>query len=43
VQVSCPADFATHLSITDDPVAVQWVESALARNGPADPALTPSC
>jgi triacylglycerol lipase len=43
VQASCPSDFATHLSITDDPVAVQWVESALARDGPADPELTPSC
>jgi hypothetical protein len=26
-----------------DPVALQWVENALARKGPADPGFTPVC
>ena len=43
LQAACPADVATHLTITDDPVAVQWVEDALSRNGPADPSLRPQC
>ena len=43
LQNSCPGDFADHLTITSDPAAVQWVEDALARNGPAGPAFRPSC
>jgi triacylglycerol lipase len=43
LQAACPGDLAGHLTITSDPVAVQWVEEALARNGPADPAFRPSC
>jgi triacylglycerol lipase len=43
LQNACPSDVATHLTITSDPVAVQWVEEALARNGPADPAFKPQC
>jgi triacylglycerol lipase len=43
LQNSCPGDLAGHLTITSDPVAVQWVEEALARNGPADPAFMPRC
>ncbi|MCW3065868.1 MAG: hypothetical protein JWN32_3040, partial [Solirubrobacterales bacterium] len=40
---ACPGDLATHLTVPSDPVAVQWVEEALSRNGPADPAFTPRC
>jgi triacylglycerol lipase len=43
LQNSCPGDLADHLTITSDPAVVQWVEEALARKGPADPAFTPSC
>jgi triacylglycerol lipase len=43
VQDRCPSDFAGHLSITSDYVAQQWVEDALARRGPADPAFMPRC
>jgi triacylglycerol lipase len=43
LQDRCPADAAGHLDITSDPVALQWVEDALARKGPADPALRPRC
>jgi triacylglycerol lipase len=43
LQAACPGDLAGHLTITSDPAAVQWVEEALARNGPADPAFMPCC
>jgi triacylglycerol lipase len=43
LQRACPADPAGHLTITSDPVAVQWVQDALARNGPADPRFSPRC
>jgi triacylglycerol lipase len=43
LQNGCPGDLAGHLTITSDPAAVQWVEDALARNGPADPAFRPRC
>ena len=43
LQDACPDDLAGHLAITSDPVAVQWVEEALARSGPADPAFKPQC
>jgi triacylglycerol lipase len=43
LQESCRADAADHLAITTDPVAIQWVENALSRNGPADPAFQPRC
>jgi triacylglycerol lipase len=43
LQARCPSDASGHLGITSDPVAVQWVEDALARNGPADPAFRPRC
>jgi triacylglycerol lipase len=43
LQDRCPADLAGHLTITSDPVAAQWVEDALGRRGPADPAFTPRC
>ena len=43
LQHACRGDLAGHLTITSDPVAVQWVEDALSRNGPADPAFRPRC
>jgi triacylglycerol lipase len=43
LQNRCPADIVGHLEITTDPVALQWVENALARRGPANPALAPTC
>jgi triacylglycerol lipase len=43
LQNRCPADVAGHLDITIDPVALQWVENALGRNGPANPAFAPVC
>jgi triacylglycerol lipase len=43
LQARCPDDAVGHLGITDDPVALQWVEDALARSGPADPAFRPRC
>lgn len=43
LQRSCPQDAADHQDIPDDPVAVQWVEEALARPGPADPRFRPRC
>jgi triacylglycerol lipase len=43
VQDACPDDLAGHLTLPDDPVAVQWVEEALAGNGPANPAFRPQC
>jgi triacylglycerol lipase len=43
LQNACPNDLSGHLSITDDPIAVQWVEDALASKGPADPAFRPRC
>ena len=43
LQDACPGDLAGHLSITSDPVAAQWVDEALAGNGPADPAFRPRC
>jgi triacylglycerol lipase len=43
LQNRCPGDLAGHLDITSDPVALQWVEDALARSGPASPAFSPRC
>ncbi|MEA2381523.1 MAG: hypothetical protein QOH72_1494 [Solirubrobacteraceae bacterium] len=43
LQDACPGDLATHLTITDDPVAVQWVQEALGGQGPANPAFRPQC
>ena len=43
LQARCPDDFSGHLDITLDPVALQWVENALSRPGPAAPGLRPSC
>jgi triacylglycerol esterase/lipase EstA (alpha/beta hydrolase family) len=43
LQNACPYDFVTHLGIPSDPVALQWIENALGRKGPADPSFTPAC
>lgn len=43
LQDAYPGDLAGDLTITSDPVAVQWVQDALARNGPADPRFRPRC
>jgi triacylglycerol lipase len=43
LQNRCPSDVVGHLGITTDPVALQWVENALRRNGPANPSLVPIC
>jgi triacylglycerol lipase len=44
LQQKCPRDIVGHIGITADPVALQWVENALAQsNGPADPSFVPSC
>jgi triacylglycerol lipase len=43
LQTRCPGDATGHLTVPTDPVALQWVENALARAGPADPAFQPRC
>jgi triacylglycerol lipase len=43
LQNRCRDDAAGHLAIATDPVVVQWVENALARTGPANPAFRPRC
>jgi triacylglycerol lipase len=43
LQDKCPPDFSDHLGIGHDPIALRWVENALGRNGPADPAFDPGC
>jgi triacylglycerol esterase/lipase EstA (alpha/beta hydrolase family) len=43
LQNRCPLDLTEHLGIIYDPVALQWVENALGRPGPADPRFKPSC
>jgi triacylglycerol esterase/lipase EstA (alpha/beta hydrolase family) len=43
LQERCPLNFADHLAISNDPAAIQWVEHALRRPGPADPRFQPNC
>jgi triacylglycerol lipase len=43
LQAQCPRDFVEHIGITTDPIALQWVENALASNGPANRNFVPSC
>jgi triacylglycerol lipase len=43
LQELCPVDFVDHVNIPSDPVALQWVENALGRRGPADPGSLPRC
>jgi triacylglycerol esterase/lipase EstA (alpha/beta hydrolase family) len=43
LQDRCPLDPTEHNAISYDPVAIQWVENALARPGPAAPSFQPAC
>jgi triacylglycerol lipase len=43
LQDRCPDDGVDHLNVPTDPVAVQWVENALAVNGPARSGFRPRC
>ena len=44
LQQRCPGDVVGHVGLPTNPVALQWVENALAaRNGPANPGFVPSC
>jgi triacylglycerol lipase len=43
LQDKCPHDVAEHLTIVADQGAVQWIDDALGRSGPADPAFAPRC
>jgi triacylglycerol lipase len=43
LQKRCPGDITGHLGIPTDPVALQWIENALGRPGPANPAFRPRC
>ena len=43
LQAKCPHDFSEHVTIVGDPIALQWVENALGRSGPADPGFRPTC
>lgn len=43
LQDDCKLDVAEHLSIIYDSSALQWLENALARKGPANPAFKPTC
>jgi lipase (class 2) len=43
LQAGCPRDLVGHIGITTDPIALQWVENALAGKGPANPSFVPSC
>jgi triacylglycerol lipase len=43
LQDRCPDDGVDHLNVPTDPVALQWVENALAVNGPARPGFRPVC
>jgi len=44
VQDKCPNEIVEHVTMIYDPVVLQWVENALARQGrPANPAFAPDC
>jgi triacylglycerol lipase len=43
LQDNCPLDLSEHLGIIYDRVALQWVENALGRPGPAVPGFRPTC
>ncbi len=43
LQDRCPLDLVDHLGIIYDGAALQWVQNALARSGPADPSFRPRC
>jgi triacylglycerol lipase len=43
LQDLCPADVFEHVTISYDPVVLQWIESALGRHGPAAQGFQPVC
>jgi hypothetical protein len=43
LQTRCPGDLSEHVSISYDPVAIQWVLNALGRRGRADSRFRPDC
>jgi triacylglycerol lipase len=43
LQDKCAPDISDHLGIGHDPIALRWIENALGRPGPADPAFDPGC
>jgi triacylglycerol lipase len=43
IQAACPSEYVSHLGMPSDPVALQWIENALGRKGPANPAFKPAC
>jgi triacylglycerol lipase len=43
LQSACPSDYVGHLGMPSDPVALQWIENALGRKGPANPGFAPAC
>jgi len=43
LQNSCPTDATDHVGIIYDPVAIQFMLSALGRPGPTDPNFKPDC
>jgi triacylglycerol lipase len=43
LQDRCPRHFIDHVNMPSDPVALQWIENALDRAGPADPAAVVPC
>jgi triacylglycerol esterase/lipase EstA (alpha/beta hydrolase family) len=43
LQDRCPLDLFEHALISYDPAAIQWVDEALARNGPAPRGFKPKC
>jgi len=43
LQDACPAEVIDHHEIPNSQLAIRWTLQALARSGPADPQLPPSC
>jgi len=43
LQDACPSHFSEHALIVASDLTVQWVDHALTREGPADPAFKPNC
>ena len=43
LQDTCPLDSTEHDQAPKDRVVAQWVQNALGRKGPADPAFKPDC
>lgn len=43
LQDTCAPDVSDHLGIGHDPIALRWIQNALGRTGPADPAFDPGC